>query len=240
MSSCASSRSRGDRPAALAAAEALASRLRRELGLAPSAETRALVEEVRRGRPRGAVPSPRAALPAPLARTARPLGRTGALERLEAAWGEARSAGLRLVAWPARPASARRRVVGELARRVHERGAAVLYGRCEEDPLLPYGPWVEALGRHLEGVAAAEREAWLAVSGGALACLLPGLAPVPGSDGGADERYLAFEAARGVLEQAAATHGLLLVVDDLHWADTGTSGCFAISRARASGPRRCW
>jgi DNA-binding SARP family transcriptional activator len=41
---------RGDRPAALAAADALARRLRRELGLAPSAETRALVASLRRGR----------------------------------------------------------------------------------------------------------------------------------------------------------------------------------------------
>ena len=40
---------RGDRPAALAAYEALAGRLRRELGLAPSAETRALAAELRRG-----------------------------------------------------------------------------------------------------------------------------------------------------------------------------------------------
>ena len=40
---------RDDRPAALAAYEALAARLRRELGLAPSAETRALAEQLRRG-----------------------------------------------------------------------------------------------------------------------------------------------------------------------------------------------
>jgi len=43
---------RGDRPAALAAYDALADRLRRELQLAPSAETRALADAVRRGHAR--------------------------------------------------------------------------------------------------------------------------------------------------------------------------------------------
>ena len=45
---------RGDRPAALAAHDAFAARLRRELGVAPATETRALVERIRRG---GARPS---------------------------------------------------------------------------------------------------------------------------------------------------------------------------------------
>ena len=43
---------RGDRPAALAAYDALAARLRRELGLAPSEETRALAGAIRRGHTR--------------------------------------------------------------------------------------------------------------------------------------------------------------------------------------------
>ena len=40
----------GDRPAALTAAEAMSERLRRELGVPPSAASRTLVEDVRRGR----------------------------------------------------------------------------------------------------------------------------------------------------------------------------------------------
>ena len=40
----------GDRPAAMTAATALADRLRRELGVPPSPETRALLEDIRRGR----------------------------------------------------------------------------------------------------------------------------------------------------------------------------------------------
>ena len=38
-------------------------------------------------------------------------------------------------------------------------------------------------------------------------------------DDGARARYLAFEAVRGLLEHAAAQRPMLLVLDDLHWAD---------------------
>jgi DNA-binding SARP family transcriptional activator len=82
----------GDRPAALTAATALAERLRRELGVPPSAETRALVEDVRRGRGGAAAPPEPArapSLPPALRRTATPEGRRPALERLERAPGPA-------------------------------------------------------------------------------------------------------------------------------------------------------
>ena len=53
----------GDRPAALAAARAMSERLRSELGIPPSAATRALVEDVRRGRIARPVAAPRRAPP---------------------------------------------------------------------------------------------------------------------------------------------------------------------------------
>ena len=75
----------GDRPAALTAAEAMSERLRRELGVPPSAASRTLVEDVRRGRGRtgrgfaGAAaagasgrPRPRAAPRGPRARARAP------------------------------------------------------------------------------------------------------------------------------------------------------------------------
>ena len=215
----------GDRPAALAAYEALAARLRRELCLPPSAETRALVEGIRGGRlaRAPAAPASQAALPPPLARTARPVGRAAALERLESAWTEAAAGGLRLACVAGEPGIGKTTLVGELARRLHAGGVTVLYGRSDEDALLPYQPWVEALEGHLGALGADEREGWRTSRGGALTCLLPGLDGPHERDADPEtERYLAFETARELLEQAGAPAGLLLVLDDLHWADAGS------------------
>ena len=210
----------GDRAAALAAVDAFAARLRRELGLPPSPETRALVEEIRRSSPRPA--SVHAALPAPLVRTVRPVGREDALRRLSAAWEDARSGVLRLALVTGEPGIGKTTLVGEFCRRAHAAGAAILYGRCDEEPLLPHQPFVEALERHLSSLPAPEREAWLAARGGALGRLLPGMG-IPGTDeGGPAERYVAFEALRALVEQTAAARPLVLVLDDLHWADAGT------------------
>ena len=46
------------------------------------------------------------------------------------------------------PGLGKTRLAAELARSVAAEGAAVLYGRCDEDLGIPYQPWVEAL-RHV-------------------------------------------------------------------------------------------
>ena len=207
----------GDRPAALAAADTLAERLRRELRVPPSVETRALVEEVRRGRVGATAPATQLALPAPLARTARPEGREQPLDRLKAAWSDAASGTLRIAVATGEPGIGKTTLLGEFARRVHEQGAAVLFGRSDEQGLLPYQPWVEALERHLKGLTPVERERRL--GDGALARLLPSLAHAEPATDPAGERYRAFEAVRALLEETAAERPVLLVLDDLHWAD---------------------
>jgi hypothetical protein len=266
----------GNRPAALAAADALTERLRRELRIPPSPETRALVEDVRRGRVGGVADAAQPPLPAPLARTVHPEGREPLLARLRSAWDAAGAGALRFAVATGEPGIGKTTLLGEFARRVHADGAAVLFGRSDEQALLPYQPWVEALERHLAALGPADRERRLA--DGALARLLPTLRPAPawpdgtsgvgaadgrggtdgtGRRGGADgtgaangagaalgagaplgaaptgeptaavapggadasERYRAFEAVRALLEETAAERPVLLVLDDLQWAD---------------------
>ena len=207
----------GDRPAALAVADALAERLRRELRVPLGAETRALVDEVRRGLVGTTAPSAQPPLPAPLARTARPEGRETPLARLQAAWGDAGSGTLRIAVAAGEPGIGKTTLLGELARRVHADGGAVLFGRSDEHGLLPYQPWVEALERHLSDLPAVERERRL--GDGALARLLPSLGGVEDAADAPGERYRAFEAVRAVLEAAAEERPVLLVLDDLQWAD---------------------
>jgi DNA-binding SARP family transcriptional activator len=213
----------GDRPAALAAARAMSERLRSELGIPPSAATRSLVEDVRRGRlavdttASASVPP----LPAVLAAAEHPEGREPALARLERAWTEAAARrALHVALITGEPGIGKTTLAAELARRAHAGGGVVLLGRSDEHALVPFQPWIEALERLLAALPAADAEHWLSAYDGALARLLPArsaAAQEPAS--GSRERYLAFELASELLGEVAARWPVLLVLDDVHWAD---------------------
>ncbi len=217
----------GDRAGALAAYDALRERLRRELGVVASAETRELAEEVRRGRPAraaGAAGTAQPPLPPPLVRTGPFVGRADAAGRLGAAWRDA-AAGPRLVMLAGEPGIGKTRLAAHVAAGVHAGGALVLYGRCDEDTLVPHQPFVEALERHLTALAATERDEAIGPARADLARVIPAVAPPEGAlhdDDPDTARYRAFEAVRAVLQTCAAGRPALLVLDDLHWADRPT------------------
>ena len=213
----------GDRPAALAAARAMGERLRSELGIPPAAATRALVEDVRRGRiaPPEAAAAAAGAPPLPpvLTAFAPPEGREAALARLEQAWADAVAGARRLAVVAGEPGIGKTTLAAALARRAHAQGGTVLLGRSDEHALVPFQPWVEALERLLDALPAADADHWLTAHDGALARLLPARSPAQASTGGQRERYLAFELVCALLEDAAARRPVLLVLDDVHWAD---------------------
>ncbi len=138
----------GDRAAALTAYERLAERLRRELRIAPSAPTRALVAEIR-GDGAAAVAAPaRPALPAAFAarRERSPfVGRDAARDRLLAALDDVRGGERRVVVVSGEPGIGKSRLAAEAARAAYDAGATVLAGRCHEEPIGPFAPFVEAL-----------------------------------------------------------------------------------------------
>jgi class 3 adenylate cyclase/tetratricopeptide (TPR) repeat protein len=123
------------------------------------------------------------------------------------------------------PGQGKTTVVSELTRRAHEGGSTVLLGRCDEEVSAPYRPFAEALSHF---VAHADEEllrSHAATYGGELARMVPALqqrlgelAPPQTTDPDT-ERYLLYAAAVGLLEEASATAPLILVLDDLHWAD---------------------
>src|SRR5215471_15192483 len=120
------------------------------------------------------------------------------------------------------------RLVSELIARVRAQGALALAGGCLDvgEGVVAYAPVVEAL-RSLGGaVDPAELERVLGGARAELTRLVPELA-VP------DEVYAAqeagalvpgrlFELLLGVLHRLAERGSLLLVVEDLHWADQST------------------
>jgi DNA-binding SARP family transcriptional activator len=194
----------GDRPAALAAYERLSGRLRVELGLAPSAPTRALVERIKSGAgPR--VPAPPILIRRPRSAFA---GRDRELGLLRAAWERAAAGSRELVLVAGEPGIGKTRLAVELAQAAHAVGATVLHGRCDEEPLVHYQPFVEAL-RPL----AASSE---------LRPLFPELGELEQPSDPRGARYRLFSALDSLLVEQAATGAALLLLDDLHWADKPT------------------
>jgi len=221
---------RGDVAEALCTFERLRALLRDELGASPSPPLVALHESLlREGAPTPVPDEPNAfPLPAPAPRMAEGafVGREQCLARMRERWLEVRKGQTRLMVLEGEAGVGKTRLAAHFAQGVHRDGGAVLYGRADEDVLVPHQPFVEAL-RHLlthggdaiveEGRA--EREV--------LARFLPDLslpADPRAASAALDEtlRYQLFEAVAALLARASSRWPLLLVLDDLHWADKPT------------------
>ena len=118
------------------------------------------------------------------------------------------------------------RLVDELIAGTRESGARVLSGDCVElgEGELPYAPLVGALRRVArEGDAAFDG---LPDSQRAdLATILPGLSGAAAEEGGGEaEQVRVFEALLAVFDAMSEERPLLLVIEDLHWADSSTRG----------------
>jgi DNA-binding SARP family transcriptional activator len=118
-------------------------------------------------------------------------------------------------------------LVASVARELHDAGALVLYGRAEEDPILPYGPLTQTIRQYVRSrpeLAADER---MLAHLSELRWLLPELADLPAppdraSDDRRAERLRLYRATAAVIAHAAADRSVLLVLEDLHWADNDT------------------
>jgi tetratricopeptide (TPR) repeat protein len=155
------------------------------------------------------------------------VGRSEQLGRLRARWLDAAAGRRCFVLLAGEPGVGKTRLAAQFASEVHCSSGTVLYGRCDEEPLLAYQPFVEALGRFLRyGEWDADPD--LDVDLNHLRRLMPEAGPdadaasdvltrSPGSG-----RYLLFEAVGRLLGRATRRRPVLLVLDDLHWADKPT------------------
>jgi class 3 adenylate cyclase/tetratricopeptide (TPR) repeat protein len=153
------------------------------------------------------------------------IGRQSSLEALERLWEESLLGDLRAAVVSGEEGIGKTRLVRELARTAHENGATVLFGVCDEDLRVPYAPIATALA----GAAAldAEIESAMLTGEGALGMLL-------GSDDAMSHQRASrpewqnvdqvglFSAAASALATLAAERPVLLVIDDIQWADVDT------------------
>ncbi|MGO9854071.1 MAG: ATP-binding protein [Acidimicrobiales bacterium] len=119
------------------------------------------------------------------------------------------------------------RLVAELARAVETDGTLVLWGRCDEDPVVPFQPFAEAFGHYYQSVSADQISRipdWQLTELARLVWRLREYVPLADEEGGNLERdrFRFFEAVTATLSDLSAARPVLLVLDDAHWADQPT------------------
>ncbi|SCE97760.1 transcriptional activator domain-containing protein [Micromonospora viridifaciens] len=207
--------------------------LAEELGVPPAAEFQALLREAL-----DALTSPRTG---PMDRTAMPLppvirhphdqplvgrGRPLALLVGHATGGpdvDLRPGGVPLALVAGEAGIGKTRLVAEVAGQAAMAGTQVLWGTCHTaEGQTPYGVFVDALDSYLAACPAVER-ATIAAEHPGLAAVLTTLGEAPTRAGSPEEEQARFfRSVSALLTDLAAARPLLLVLDDLHAADSAS------------------
>lgn len=152
-------------------------------------------------------------------------GRVVERETLITAWKQAAAGTRRVVLVSGEPGVGKTRLVTELVKTAHEQGALLLWGRCAEELDVPYQPFAEALRHYVHSVPSERLRDELGALGGEMTRLIPDLRHLvpdlaePIHTEPETERHRLFEAVSDLLEAVSATMPIVLVLDDVHWAD---------------------
>jgi tetratricopeptide (TPR) repeat protein len=157
------------------------------------------------------------------------VGRDQEWAQLRAAWGRAIAGRRQLALVAGEPGIGKTRLVVEFARSIAS-DANVLLGRCDPEALVPHQPFVEALDWYARECPPAILEQQLSDVDGVweLAQLIAPLArriPIAADaveSNPEGRRYRLFEAMASLVSKIARTRPLLIVLEDLHWADRPT------------------
>jgi DNA-binding SARP family transcriptional activator len=226
----------GRRSAALRQYQSCVAVLQKELGVEPEPSTKRLYLEIlqRSARP---VATGAAGRSAPLAADAPIVGREAEVarlrQRLQSAWrGEGQ-----VVLVTGEAGIGKSRLIDEVSALAIARGTRVLLSRAHEtEQILPFRPWVDALraghaltAMRAESAASSPRRAELA----RLFPELGGGGAAPPITGAGHLRL--FESLDTLLGELAAEGPLLVVLEDLHWADEMSLRLFAFVARRLVG-----
>ena len=154
------------------------------------------------------------------------VGRQREMEELRAALEESIAGRGRLVMLVGEPGIGKTRTAQELASHAEGCGAQVIWGRCyEEEGAPPYWPWVQPIRSYVQQRISERLRFEMGAGAADIAEIipevrekLPNLEPPPLLEP-QQARFRLFDSITGFFKNAARNQPLLLVLDDLHWAD---------------------
>jgi DNA-binding CsgD family transcriptional regulator len=127
------------------------------------------------------------------------------------------------------PGIGKTRCAEALADVAEDQGALVLWGHCHEEAgAPPYWPWVQILRAYVDASSLDEVRLTMGAAANDIAALVPELVEIshrtPAAAGAIGDasaaRFRIFDAIRLFFHQATQQVPVVLVLDDLHWADT--------------------
>jgi DNA-binding CsgD family transcriptional regulator len=171
------------------------------------------------------------------------VGRQRELATLESRFDAAADGRTRVTLVVGEPGIGKTHLLHAVAAHAAGAGAGVLRGGASEaEGMPPYLPFLEALGRHIRTATPETLRAQTGPLAPILATIFPELGqylgelppsyPLPAEQA----RLRLYEAVGDFLAMLAAPHGLLLILDDLHWADPSSLDllCHVVGRQPAA------
>ena len=149
------------------------------------------------------------------------------MSALRAALEDAQSGQTRLVMLVGEPGIGKTSTAKEFTEYAVAQGAQVLWGRCYESIGMPsYWPWVQAIRSYVRDHDPEQLRSEMGAGAGDIAEIvpdvrerLPDLEPSPGLENPEQARVRLFDSITTFLERASRSQPLVLILDNLHWAD---------------------
>ena len=159
------------------------------------------------------------------------VGRGPESDQLDQILDEAIGGDGRIVMVVGEPGIGKTRLIQALASRAVARGAVAEWGRCRDiQGAPPYWPWTQAIRALIDDRGSDFTAGLPPANSRAIAAAIPELArfvsdSAPDTVGAGDSsQFLLFDSFNRLLKAAAADSPLLVMLDDLHWADEATLG----------------
>jgi predicted ATPase len=150
------------------------------------------------------------------------VGRTNEIARLSEAWARAALHSGSLVLIDGEGGIGKTRLTEEVASHAKSRSGRVVWGRCYEGEDAPgFWPWIQVVTDLQADVDVAA----LGSAAGTLALLVPNDGEPPPEQnpvGGREERFRLSQAVNLLLRTVSDQSPLLVILEDLHWADEGS------------------